>query len=81
MTDTPDATPAPETPTPTPPPASPKPGALLIAVMLVLLLFVNVYYDSRVGDYDGKYLTFGVIALIAGVLGVDLSRFWRGKDE
>ncbi len=78
MTDIPDATPATDKP-PTPP-LSPKPGALLIAVLLVLLLFVNVYYDQQAGDYDGKYLTFGVIALIAGVLGVDLSRFWRGKE-
>jgi hypothetical protein len=64
---------------PTPePPLSPKPGNLAIAILLVVLLFANLYFDSRAGDYDGKYLTFAVAGLIAGVLGVDLTRFWRG---
>jgi hypothetical protein len=63
-----------------PPPLSPKPGNLAIAVLLVGLLFFNLYLDAQAGSYDGKYLTFGVIGLIAAVLGVDLSRFWRGKD-
>jgi hypothetical protein len=70
----------PATPQPPEPPLSPKPGNLAIAFALVLLLFFNIYLDSQPGSYDGKYLTFGVIALIAAVLGVDVSRFWRGKD-
>lgn len=78
MTEQPDANPAADQSAQ--PPMSPKPGSLLIAVLLVILLFANLYFDSRTGDYDGKYLTFGVIGLIAGVLGVDLSRFWRGKE-
>lgn len=63
------------------PPLSPKPGNLALAFLLVLLLFANLYADAQAGNYDGKYLTFGTIALIAGVLGVDLSRFWRGKGD
>lgn len=70
----------PETPAPTPgqQPLSPKPGNLTVALLLVALLFANLYADAQAGDYDGKYLTFAVIGLIAGVLGVDVSRFWRG---
>lgn len=71
------ATPAPKQE----PPLSPKPGNLAIAILLVLLLFANLYLDAKPGEYDGKYLTFGTIGLIAGVLGVDLSRFWRGKGD
>lgn len=63
------------------PSLSPKPGNLAIAVLLVLLLFANLYADAQPGEYDGKYLTFGVIGLIAGVLGVDVSRFFRGGDK
>ncbi len=59
-------------------PLAPKPGNLAIALLLVALLFANLYYDQNSVDYDGKYLTFAVIGLIAAVLGVDVSRFWRG---
>ncbi len=59
-------------------PLAPKPGNLLVALLLVVLLFANLYYDQATVDYDGKYLTFAVIGLIAAVLGVDVSRFWRG---
>lgn len=61
---------------------APKPGALAVALLLVALLFFNIYLDSRPEtDYDGKYVTFAVVGLIAGILGVDLSRFWRGKGD
>lgn len=73
------AAPAPE-PSPPSPPLAPKPGNLAVAVLLVLLLFANLYADAQPGEYDGKYLTFAAVGLIAAVLGVDLSRFWRGKD-
>lgn len=74
------ATPAPE-PSPPSPPLAPKPGNLAVAVLLVLLLFANLYFDAQPGEYDGKYLTFADIALIAAVLGVDVSRFWPGGKD
>lgn len=70
----------PQEPSPTPP-LAPKPGNLAVAFLLVLLLFANLYLDARPGDYDGKYLTFAVVGLIAAVLGVDVSRVFRGKSD
>lgn len=61
------------------PPLAPKPGQLAVALLLVILLFANLYADARTGgSYDGKYLTFAVIGLIAGVLGVDVTKIFRG---
>lgn len=62
-------------------PTAPTPGALIVALLLVGLLFYNLYLDSQGGDYDGKYVTFAVVGLIAGILSVDVSRFWRGKGD
>lgn len=66
----------PEGPTP---PLAPKPGNLAVALLLVALLFANLYADAQPSEYDGKYLTFVVAGLIAAVLGVDVSRFWWKK--
>lgn len=59
-------------------PLNPRPGVLLLAVLLTFGLFFNAWLDSQPGDYDGKYVTVMTAALIAGVLGFDLRRFWRG---
>lgn len=62
-------------------PLSPKPGALVIVLLLVGGLIYNLRLDAMSEGYDGKYFTFAIVGLIAGILGVDLSRFWRGRDE
>lgn len=62
-------------------PLNPRPGVLALAVLLTLGLFFNAWLDSRTGTYDGKYVTVVTAALIAGVLGFDLRRFWRGDDK
>lgn len=61
------------------PPQAPKLGAMLIVFVLIGLLFYNLYLDAQSTDYDGKYVTFTVAGLIAGILSIDVSRFWRGK--
>lgn len=60
---------------------APTPGALTVALVLVGLLFYNLFLDAQTTDYDGKYVTFAVVGLIAGILSVDVSRFWRGKGD
>lgn len=62
-------------------PLNPRPGVLFIAVLLTFGLFFNAWLDSQPGPYDGKYVTVMTAALIAGVLGFDLRRFWRGGDD
>ena len=65
-------------------PLNPRPGVLALAVLLTLGLFFNAWLDSQTGTYDGKYVTFVVAALIAGMLGFDpalFRRFWRGDDK
>ena len=59
-------------------PLNPRPGVLALAVLLTFGLFFNAWLDSQPGEYDGKYVTVMTAALIAGVLGFDLRRFWRG---
>lgn len=62
-------------------PLSPKPAMLALALVFTGLLFLNLWLDARSEAYDGKWLTFGTVGLIAGVLGIDVSQFWRGKGE
>lgn len=57
---------------------NPRPGVLALAFLLTFLMFLNIYLDSRSADYDGKFVTPIVAALIAGVLGFDITRFFRG---
>lgn len=64
----------------TPAPLAPKPGSLIIALVLVGGLIYNLRLDAASDTYDGKYFTFAIVALIAAILGVDVSRFWRGKQ-
>lgn len=54
---------------------------LALALVFTGLLFLNLWLDARSEAYDGKWLTFGTVGLIAGVLGIDVSQFWRGKGE
>lgn len=78
----PPATPAePARPPSSTPPLAPKPAALVVVLALVGVLVYNLYLDAQPGDYDGKYVTFAIVGLMAGVLGVDLSRFWRGRGD
>lgn len=62
-------------------PLNPRPGVLALAVLLTFGLFFNAWLDSQTGTYDGKYVTSVVAALIAGMLGFDIRRFWRGDDK
>lgn len=54
---------------------------MIVVLLLIGLLFYNLYLDAATTDYDGKYVTFTVAGLIAGILSVDVSRFWRGKGD
>lgn len=62
-------------------PLTPKPAMLGLALLFTGLLAVNLWLDSHGADYDGKWLTFGLVGLIAGVLGIDVSQFWRGRGD
>lgn len=73
-------------PSPAPPPApperphlAPRPPSLVLALLLFGVLIYIATLDYRSDEYDATYATYGLIITIAGVLGVDVSRFWRGK--
>lgn len=59
------------------PPLAPRPPSLIVAVLLFGVLVYIATLDYRSDSYDATYATYGLIITIGGVLGVDLSRFWR----
>lgn len=61
-----------------PPPLTPSPGVLVIAVALLAALVYNLRLDATTDGYNGSWATYALVILIGGVLGVDVSRFWRG---
>lgn len=60
---------------------NPRPGVLALAILFTLVMLVNIYLDSQSETYDGKFVTPVLAALIAGVLGFDITRFFRGGGE
>lgn len=69
--------PDPPAPPPERPPFTPRPPNLVLAVLLFGVLIYIVTLDAHSETYDASYATYGLIITIAGILGVDLTRFWR----
>lgn len=73
--------PTPQPPAPAPPDPggiNPRPGVLALAILLTVVMLTNIYLDSQSDTYDGKFVTPVIAALIAGVLGFDITRFFKG---
>jgi hypothetical protein len=60
-------------------PITPSPTAMILALALMGLMGLNLYFDQQPGTYNGLYLTGICAALIAGVLGFDLK--FPGRDK
>lgn len=72
------ATPA-QPPPPPPPPL--RPINLGAALIIAVLLIYNVHADAASTDYDGAYVTYGLIGGMCLALGLDVSKIWRGRDR
>lgn len=72
--------PPPDTTSVPPPPLSPFNliAALIIAVVLIYNLKLNADPTS---DYDGDYVTYGLVIGLCLTLGVDISRVWKRRGE
>lgn len=73
----PDSPPA-DSPPSTGPSMNPRPGPLALAGFLAVGMIFVIYLDSQSETYDGKIAVAIIAALIAGILGFDLSKFFRG---
>lgn len=61
-------------------PTAPKVPTVIIILALAVLLGYILFLDSGT-DESYKYVEFGLLGLMAGVAGVDISRFGRGGDK
>lgn len=59
-------------------PLIPKPWVTFLAVALTCGMFYNIWLDANSTEYGGGQTTIVLAVLIAGILGFDLGRWFKG---